>query len=83
MANTPNKKACYYNDGAGDGSANNLPDDNDPCDTMIGASSMHPGGVNCLFMDGTVRFVKSTINPVTWLAIGSIDGNETVSSDSY
>jgi prepilin-type N-terminal cleavage/methylation domain-containing protein/prepilin-type processing-associated H-X9-DG protein len=83
MANTPNKKACYYRDGANDGAANRLPDDDDAVDTMIGASSNHPGGVNCLFMDGTVRFVKSTINPITWMAIGSIDGSETVSADSY
>jgi prepilin-type N-terminal cleavage/methylation domain-containing protein/prepilin-type processing-associated H-X9-DG protein len=83
MASVPNKKACYYNDGAGDGSVNNLPDDNDPCDTLIGASSYHPGGVNCLFMDGTVRFIKNTVNPVSWLAISSIDGSETVSSDSF
>jgi prepilin-type N-terminal cleavage/methylation domain-containing protein/prepilin-type processing-associated H-X9-DG protein len=83
MANTPNLKACYYRDGANDGAATRLPDDDDSVDTLIGASSNHPGGVNVLFMDGSVKFVKSTVNFNTWLAIGSIDGNETVSADAY
>ncbi len=83
MTNTPNLKACYYRDGANDGAASSLPDDSDACDTMIGASSYHPGGVNTLFMDGSVRFIKNTVNAATYLAIGSIDGGEVVSSDAY
>jgi prepilin-type N-terminal cleavage/methylation domain-containing protein/prepilin-type processing-associated H-X9-DG protein len=48
-----------------------------------GARSRHPGGVNCLFGDGSVRFVKSSINPQTWVALGTINGGEVISSDSY
>ncbi len=46
-------------------------------------SSNHPGGVNTLFTDGSVRFVKSGVSQQTWMSLGSRDGEETVSSDSY
>jgi prepilin-type processing-associated H-X9-DG protein len=45
-------------------------------------SSRHPGVVNVLFADGTVRPVKSTISIQTWSSIGSRNGGEVVSSDS-
>jgi prepilin-type N-terminal cleavage/methylation domain-containing protein/prepilin-type processing-associated H-X9-DG protein len=47
------------------------------------ASSRHPGGVNVLFCDGSVRFIKSTISPPTWWALGSMAGGEVVSADAY
>ena len=50
--------------------------------SLVTASSNHPGGVNCLFMDGTVRFVKSTINYQTWYAIATPDLGEVFSADS-
>jgi prepilin-type N-terminal cleavage/methylation domain-containing protein/prepilin-type processing-associated H-X9-DG protein len=50
---------------------------------FAGARSRHPGGVNALFGDGSVRFIKSTVNPVTWIAVGSINGSEVISADSY
>ncbi len=46
-------------------------------------SSQHPGGVNVLFADGSVRFVKSSVNQLTWMALGSTNDGETISSDSY
>jgi prepilin-type processing-associated H-X9-DG protein len=52
-------------------------------DVAITASSRHSGGTNVMMMDGSVRFVKSTVNCLTWQAIGSMAGNEVVSSDSY
>jgi prepilin-type processing-associated H-X9-DG protein len=48
-----------------------------------GARSRHPGGVNCLFGDGSVRFVKNSVGAMTWVQIGSISGGEVVSADSY
>ncbi len=44
--------------------------------------SRHAGGVNVLFGDGTVRFVKDTVSPPTWRALGSKDGGEIVSADA-
>ncbi|HEV3163562.1 MAG TPA: DUF1559 domain-containing protein [Isosphaeraceae bacterium] len=47
------------------------------------ARSYHPGGVDALFADGGVRFVKSSINGVTWRALGTVRGAEVISADSY
>ena len=47
------------------------------------ARSRHPGGVNALFADGSVRFIKNSINVWTWRALGTTRGNEIVSSDAY
>ena len=51
--------------------------------TASTASSRHPGGVNVLFADGSIHFVKNTIGNVVWWALGSKDGGEVVSSDAY
>ena len=42
-----------------------------------------PGGFNAAFLDGSVRFIKETINPITLRAIISRDGGEVVSSDQF
>jgi prepilin-type processing-associated H-X9-DG protein len=54
--------------------------------TPIGSappSSNHPGGVNVGFADGSVHFIKNTVAPNTWWALGSRNLGEVVSSDSY
>jgi prepilin-type N-terminal cleavage/methylation domain-containing protein/prepilin-type processing-associated H-X9-DG protein len=48
-----------------------------------GFISMHPGGANFAFGDGSVRFLKNSINQVTYCALGSRAGGEVVSSDAY
>jgi prepilin-type N-terminal cleavage/methylation domain-containing protein/prepilin-type processing-associated H-X9-DG protein len=45
--------------------------------------SYHPGGVNCLFGDGSVRFVKDSINVVTLRGLVTLKGGEVVSADAY
>ncbi len=43
----------------------------------------HPGGANIMMGDGSVRFVKDSINIQTWWALGTRNGGEVVSADSY
>jgi len=47
------------------------------------ADSNHPGGVNVLLADGSVRFIKNAINGQAWRALGTIASGEVISSDSY
>jgi len=47
------------------------------------ATSNHPGGVNTAMGDGSVRFIKDTINYQTWWALGTRNMGEILSSDSY
>ena len=44
--------------------------------------SYHAQGVNTLLMDGSVRFVRSTISQAAWRAAGSRDGGETLGLDN-
>jgi prepilin-type N-terminal cleavage/methylation domain-containing protein/prepilin-type processing-associated H-X9-DG protein len=46
-------------------------------------SSSHPGGVNVLMGDGSARWVKSTTALVPWRALGTRNGGEVISADSY
>ena len=50
---------------------------------LFGISSNHPGGVNALMADGSVKFIKSSNNEQTWWALGTKDGGEVLSSDAY
>ena len=45
--------------------------------------SFHPGGALFLYADGSVRWIKETIAISTYRALSTIQGGETVSSDSY
>jgi prepilin-type N-terminal cleavage/methylation domain-containing protein/prepilin-type processing-associated H-X9-DG protein len=47
------------------------------------ATSFHPGGVNVAMCDGSVRFVKETINLYTWWAVGTRAGNEPLNANSF
>jgi len=70
---TPNRRACVYSDIGVDGRGSI---------TQCGASSLHPGGVNVLFGDGTVRFIKSTVNYIPWYATATPNGSETIDQSS-
>jgi len=46
-------------------------------------ASEHPGGANFCFADGSVKFLKNSINLVTYCALGSRNGGEVISADAY
>jgi len=44
----------------------------------ITSRSYHPGGVQTVYVDGSVHFVPETINLATWRALGTRNGGEVV-----
>jgi prepilin-type N-terminal cleavage/methylation domain-containing protein/prepilin-type processing-associated H-X9-DG protein len=70
----PNAKSC---------AAPNFPGTMANMAMQVPPSSNHRGGVNMLFGDGSVRFLKDSVSLNTWRAVGTRNGGETVSSDSY
>jgi prepilin-type N-terminal cleavage/methylation domain-containing protein/prepilin-type processing-associated H-X9-DG protein len=65
---TPNTRSCMY-----------------PANwrILLSCNSNHPGGVNVTFGDGSVRFVKNSVYLGTWQALGTRNGGEVISADSY
>ena len=63
----PNSRSCMY-------PSNRI---------MTSANSNHPNGVNMMLCDGSVRFVATSINLETWRRLGSKDGNEVISLESF
>src|SRR5262249_33403130 len=39
-------------------------------------NSLHPGGVNVFFCDGSARFVRDTINGIVWAKLITPAGNQ-------
>jgi prepilin-type N-terminal cleavage/methylation domain-containing protein/prepilin-type processing-associated H-X9-DG protein len=67
----PNKKSCYVSGSWPDSQVTG----------GVGANSNHPGGVNVLFCDGSVKFIKDSISYNAWYAIATVAGGEVVSAD--
>jgi prepilin-type N-terminal cleavage/methylation domain-containing protein/prepilin-type processing-associated H-X9-DG protein len=65
---TPNRKAC---------------DAGSPWDGWVGPSSKHSGGVNVVFIDGHVSFIRNGVNYMVWHGIGTMNGQETIPSGDY
>ena len=62
----PNTRSCMY----------------PPSRIMTVANSRHPGGVNVALADGSVKFIKDTVNLGTWRALGTRNLGEIISADS-
>jgi prepilin-type N-terminal cleavage/methylation domain-containing protein/prepilin-type processing-associated H-X9-DG protein len=72
----PNDRSCARDDGGGNLGA--IVNNNGGATT---ASSWHGGGVNMVRADGGVQFVLDGVDPLVWRAVGSRDGEETVSGE--
>ena len=66
-ATTPNTTSC---------ASTGFPGNMSNMAMVIPPSSSHPGGVNVVFADGSVRFVQDAINLAAWRAMGTIRGGE-------
>ena len=53
------------------------------CTTDNEVYSFHPGGANACFADGSVHFVKESINPAVFFALITRGGGEIISADQY
>ena len=95
-AQTPNTRTADILWRAACPPAANQPNQNLPCvdglntgmfssgdayDTTAASRSRHMGGVQCILGDGSVRFVRDSINLATWQAAASISGGEVLGSD--
>jgi prepilin-type N-terminal cleavage/methylation domain-containing protein/prepilin-type processing-associated H-X9-DG protein len=58
-------------------------DDGGPTYSAVTSRSYHAGGVNSLFGDGSVRFIKNSINWKTWRSLGTVGMGEVISADSF
>ena len=69
---TPNDKTC---------AAPNFPGTMANMAMQVPPSSYHPGGVNVLYGDGAVHYIKNTVDLRNWRAMGTRNGGEVISSD--
>lgn len=44
----------------------------------MAARSYHPGGVQCVYTDGSTKFVPDTVDGLVWRAVGTMAGGEVV-----
>jgi prepilin-type processing-associated H-X9-DG protein len=51
--------------------------------SLYGAGSLHPGGFNAGFADGSVRFIKNSINLQVWKALITRAAGEVIAADAF
>ena len=50
---------------------------------FVPPTSQHSGGVNMLFCDGSVKFIKDSIGRIPWWSLGTMSNGETISASDY
>jgi prepilin-type processing-associated H-X9-DG protein len=63
---------CTYEDAPGAGPS-----------VLLAARSRHSGGLSVVLADGSVRYLKNTINLAPWRALTTTHGGEVISGDSF
>lgn len=72
---TPNKTSYYNNSSAHAFSV--------AYEARSAAQSLHPGGVNVVFGDGSVKMIKDTVALKVWQALSTRKGGEVLSEDQF
>ncbi len=81
---TPNKSIVGTLTGSADLDLNGTnEEDGGPTFAALTARSYHPGGINVLVGDGSVKFIKTTLAGSVWRGLGTVSGGEVISSDRY
>ena len=82
----PNSKQYPWNEcsfiGSGSGGVPSWPNAANGMN-FANASSNHAGGANVMFGDGSVKFIKDSINMNVWWGLGTRNGGEVISADAY
>jgi prepilin-type N-terminal cleavage/methylation domain-containing protein len=77
---TPNTRACA---GMGSGGMMMMNGSMANMAVQLPPSSYHPGGVNLMLGDGSIRFIKETVALPTWRALSTRNGGEIVGGSDY
>jgi prepilin-type N-terminal cleavage/methylation domain-containing protein/prepilin-type processing-associated H-X9-DG protein len=51
--------------------------------SLIGPGSFHPGGVNMLLLDGSVKFLKNSVGAQAYYGLATAAGGEVISADAF
>jgi prepilin-type processing-associated H-X9-DG protein len=79
--NTPNKgrdASAYCNDAQYTWNPPCQQLSNNAAPSHKAARSRHSGGVNVVFGDGSLHFIRDGVDPLTWKALGTMNGGEVV-----
>jgi prepilin-type processing-associated H-X9-DG protein len=79
---TPNSRNCWGSN-QNSNSPNGASGNQYQYGNLMAAKSNHSGGVNMLFIDGSVKFIKNSVNAGTYGALGTVMGGEVIDASSY